>query len=974
MTSPRSTLIVVAVAVFLVAIIFGTLFGVAYGLSQVIHVAVAIVVTVLFAVLLLWLLLRLITRLLIFPGSMTYCADMREAECNERFARELQWCITDLARLLVYLKCVSGDFEDVKPEPSEDPEISPRSARAGRSPKPPSFSIRRCRTAVTQLKMLKINFASQLEEGCVQTVQQKRLSSLASEVADLLQRITLASSKGSQSLYSFLDNYDADVDQYSLGTGNDIELAEYLVPGSLTTASVERKGLLIEMKALLGDNVAAVQPSMWSCVRRKRRNASRPVLGTLGFMRAELRCRYMGIPLQVPTSWAWGTCDTLDAMLIPRSGLNPGDDGVMDFSSEVVMLMIGPNAAYFENHAVHSDILQLYLDLGFSVFLFNYRGYGRSTGTPTAWKLANDGESVIHFLKSRFNVRRFAVHGRSMGGYVASHIASKFGEVELIIADRTFSSLISTASSAMGWWAAVALAFVLAFASSVRNFMSRSDCYKVLISDPQDNVISDAVSLRTRVARQLLDGVHPRGGHCAVSPNVFKTFLVAWDSLLSQCTQGVSSEQEAGGTTLRQGDSVYWVHANSDVPEGTLGLVEDTEEDETLQGAWVTFPFGKKRFFRADELMKVVGLNRYAAECLAAVGCLDAGGLSIRSAFSSHMLRRLNLSRAAVLRFWLDNLLVWGSRLARTQRAIMAWKVRRDSVAAATGGGKVSTVSRDSQVTVSAGMIGNFPPGDQSQGLMGTVLRFWDLSSFYCSDCGLGMASAAALERHREAQCGGGRSPAALVVDERVECKNPGCDWQVGTVKSVDPLEVITDDPTIRNQSWADVRRILKGTLTADDIHEFCIEEGAYEVAKASVTLHAKAEELAGYLKDNPSVASRGKEVLTHVQALQAFLGQLVRHFETSSFPRSENVSRTGRLVHCTCGHSGRLNRFALEQLLMHIRESGIIPQSTAASAAAAAQAAAKATAAADASCWSDGSMPPTLSSFSSNGSANGRG
>merc|ERR1719235_1218317 len=69
-----------------------------------------------------------------------------------------------------------------------------------------------------------------------------------------------------------------------------------------------------------------------------------------------------------------------------------------------------------------SHMLDFYLSHGCNVFFFNYRGFGRSTGRPTPSALASDADGVIEFLKKR-GVTRIGVHGRSIGGIAACHLA-----------------------------------------------------------------------------------------------------------------------------------------------------------------------------------------------------------------------------------------------------------------------------------------------------------------------------------------------------------------------------------------------------------------------------------------------------------------------------------------------------------------------------------------------------------------------
>lgn len=57
------------------------------------------------------------------------------------------------------------------------------------------------------------------------------------------------------------------------------------------------------------------------------------------------------------------------------------------------------------------------------MFLWNYRGYGRSKGRPSLEVLKKDGEAIVDYLKKVKGVSKLGVHGESIGGLIASHIA-----------------------------------------------------------------------------------------------------------------------------------------------------------------------------------------------------------------------------------------------------------------------------------------------------------------------------------------------------------------------------------------------------------------------------------------------------------------------------------------------------------------------------------------------------------------------
>ena len=71
------------------------------------------------------------------------------------------------------------------------------------------------------------------------------------------------------------------------------------------------------------------------------------------------------------------------------------------------------------------NLKQLHDRLGVNVFLFDYRGYGQSEGTPSEEGLYLDAEAALAYLNSREDVRsdRIVYFGRSLGAAVAVDLA-----------------------------------------------------------------------------------------------------------------------------------------------------------------------------------------------------------------------------------------------------------------------------------------------------------------------------------------------------------------------------------------------------------------------------------------------------------------------------------------------------------------------------------------------------------------------
>ena len=87
-----------------------------------------------------------------------------------------------------------------------------------------------------------------------------------------------------------------------------------------------------------------------------------------------------------------------------------------------------------------------------SVLAFDYRGYGKSEGTPFESGILKDGEAMQEWLAERTSRTKDEVYlyGRSLGGAVAVHLAAKNGTQGLIL-DRTFSSMVDVAASHYPW-------------------------------------------------------------------------------------------------------------------------------------------------------------------------------------------------------------------------------------------------------------------------------------------------------------------------------------------------------------------------------------------------------------------------------------------------------------------------------------------------------------------------------------------
>ncbi|CCC70204.1 hypothetical protein NCAS_0E01340 [Naumovozyma castellii] len=152
-------------------------------------------------------------------------------------------------------------------------------------------------------------------------------------------------------------------------------------------------------------------------------------------------------------SWAQGARNHVDTpasrdlpyervVLTTEDGINIEAYDLQNNNSSTTVLILCPNAG---NIGYSIPILDLfYRQLGVSVFIYSYRGYGKSQGSPNEAGLKKDADCVMEYLsKSSFHRKnKLVLYGRSLGGANAIYIASKFPKIcDAVILENTFLSI-----------------------------------------------------------------------------------------------------------------------------------------------------------------------------------------------------------------------------------------------------------------------------------------------------------------------------------------------------------------------------------------------------------------------------------------------------------------------------------------------------------------------------------------------------
>lgn len=95
-----------------------------------------------------------------------------------------------------------------------------------------------------------------------------------------------------------------------------------------------------------------------------------------------------------------------------------------------------------ENMSTHYRSLAWVTDAGFDLVVFDYRGYGTSTGTPEREMLVKDGIQLLDWVLKKSKAPDIFLVGQSLGGAVVVPVLAKSPSerVKLLVLDSTFDS------------------------------------------------------------------------------------------------------------------------------------------------------------------------------------------------------------------------------------------------------------------------------------------------------------------------------------------------------------------------------------------------------------------------------------------------------------------------------------------------------------------------------------------------------
>lgn len=167
------------------------------------------------------------------------------------------------------------------------------------------------------------------------------------------------------------------------------------------------------------------------------------------------------------------------------------------------------------------ETIDIFHRLGYATFIFDYRGYGKSEGTPSEAGTYLDVDAAWDYLVSRENIRpsQIIVFGRSLGGAIAASLCSR-KEPRACILESTFTSAQDMAAAMYPFFPGRLLC---RFQYNAEAAVKKINCPLLIIHSPDDDIVPFSMG------RRLFTVAHAAKTFLQISGNHNAGFLLSAD-------------------------------------------------------------------------------------------------------------------------------------------------------------------------------------------------------------------------------------------------------------------------------------------------------------------------------------------------------------------------------------------------------------------------------------------------------------
>ncbi len=181
---------------------------------------------------------------------------------------------------------------------------------------------------------------------------------------------------------------------------------------------------------------------------------------------------------------------------------------------------------------------------GVNVFIFDYRGYGKSKGWPTEQGVYRDARAAFEVVRARYEDAEHppvVVYGTSLGGTIAAQVAMD-KPVKGLVIEASFPNTLEVGRRLYPW---LPVRLVARYRFDAAAKLAQSTLPKLLASSREDDLIPYELGVRLyEAAAEPKEFVELRGPHDEGGWNLVPAYARAWERFLLR-TLGPAREDAA---------------------------------------------------------------------------------------------------------------------------------------------------------------------------------------------------------------------------------------------------------------------------------------------------------------------------------------------------------------------------------------------------------------------------------------------
>ncbi|MFC2061017.1 alpha/beta hydrolase [Elusimicrobiota bacterium] len=194
--------------------------------------------------------------------------------------------------------------------------------------------------------------------------------------------------------------------------------------------------------------------------------------------------------------------------------------------AKAVLLFCHGNAGNI-SHRLES--IKIFNEIGLSVFIFDYRGYGKSEGKPAEAGTYIDAEAAWRYLKEVKGVKQenIIIFGRSLGGAIGAYLAKEHKPKALVV-ESSYTSINDIASDL---YPLIPMNIISRFGYNTSEYIGEVKCPVLVVHSSDDEIIP------FRHGRQLFEDAEEPKRFLEISGSHNEGFIMS----IGMYTEGLKS-------------------------------------------------------------------------------------------------------------------------------------------------------------------------------------------------------------------------------------------------------------------------------------------------------------------------------------------------------------------------------------------------------------------------------------------------